>query len=150
MNAIDTEIKRISAQLEAKATSATKVAEKTAETLKAQGIALAKLEKYDVWFANKQAKTEADKLYAEVANNLQGAKDALAKMNENVQAKYGPAFDQNTTDLENAKVTLDKAVVDDLDATTANIAAAKGVLETIKNEIAATLKAAQEGNKVDE
>lgn len=150
LNAINTEIKSISAQLEANATSATKVAEKTAETLKAQGIALAKLEKYDVWFANKQAKTEADKLYAEVAKNLQGAKDALAKMNENVQAKYGPAFDQNTTDLENAKVTLDKAVVDDLDATTANIAAAKGVLETIKNEIAATLKAAQEANKVDE
>lgn len=150
LNAINTEIKSISAQLEANATSATKVAEKTAETLKAQGIALAKLEKYDVWFANKQAKTEADKLYAEVVNNLQGAKDALAKMNENVQAKYGPAFDQNTTDLENAKVTLDKAVVDDLDATTANIAAAKGVLETIKNEIAATLKAAQEANKVDE
>lgn len=150
LNAINTEIKSISAQLEANATSATQVAEKTAETLKAQGIALAKLEKYDVWFANKQAKTEADKLYAEVAKNLQGAKDALAKMNENVQAKYGPAFDQNTTDLENAKVTLDKAVVDDLDATTANIAAAKGVLETIKNEIAATLKAAQEANKVDE
>lgn len=150
LNAINTEIKSISAQLEADATSATKVAEKTAETLKAQGIALAKLEKYDVWFANKQAKTEADKLYAEVAKNLQGAKDALAKMNEKVQAKYGPAFDQNTTDLENAKVTLDKAVVDDLDATTANIAAAKGVLETIKNEIAATLKAAQEANKVDE
>lgn len=150
LNAINTEIKSISAQLEANATSATKVAEKTAEILKAQGIALAKLEKYDVWFANKQAKTEADKLYAEVAKNLQGAKDALAKMNENVQAKYGPAFDQNTTDLENAKVTLDKAVVDDLDATTANIAAAKGVLETIKNEIAATLKAAQEANKVDE
>lgn len=150
LNAINTEIKSISAQLEANATSATKVAEKTAETLKAQGIALAKLEKYDVWFANKQAKTEADKLYAEVAKNLQGAKDALAKMNENVQAKYGPAFDQNTTDLENAKVTLDKAVVDDLDATTANIAAAKGVLETIKNEIAATLKAAEEANKTDE
>lgn len=150
LNTINTEIKSISAQLEANATSATKVAEKTAETLKAQGIALAKLEKYDVWFANKQAKTEADKLYAEVANNLQGAKDALAKMNENVQAKYGPAFDQNTTDLENAKVTLDKAVVDDLDATTANIAAAKGVLETIKNEIAATLKAAEEANKTDE
>lgn len=150
LNAINTEIKSISAQLEANAISATKVAEKTAETLKAQGIALAKLEKYDVWFANKQAKTEADKLYAEVAKNLQGAKDALAKMNENVQAKYGPAFDQNTTDLENAKVTLDKAVVDDLDATTANIAAAKGVLETIKNEIAATLKAAEEANKTDE
>lgn len=150
LNAINTEIKSISAQLEANATSATQVAEKTAETLKAQGIALAKLEKYDVWFANKQAKTEADKLYAEVAKNLQGAKDALAKMNENVQAKYGPAFDQNTTDLENAKVTLDKAVVDDLDATTANIAAAKGVLETIKNEIAATLKAAEEANKTDE
>lgn len=150
LNAINTEIKSISAQLEANATSATKVAEKTAETLKAQGIALAKLEKYDVWFANKQAKTEADKLYAEVAKNLQGAKDALAKMNENVQAKYGPAFDQNTTDLENAKVTLDKAVVDDLDATTANIAAAKGVLETIKNEIAATLKAAEDANKTDE
>lgn len=150
LNAINTEIKSISAQLEANATSATKVAEKTAETLKAQGIALAKLEKYDVWFANKQAKTDADKLYAEVAKNLQGAKDALAKMNENVQAKYGPAFDQNTTDLENAKVTLDKAVVDDLDATTANIAAAKGVLETIKNEIAATLKAAEEANKTDE
>lgn len=150
LNAINTEIKTISAQLEANAISATKVAEKTAETLKAQGIALAKLEKYDVWFANKQAKTEADKLYAEVAKNLQGAKDALAKMNENVQAKYGPAFDQNTTDLENAKVTLDKAVVDDLDATTANIAAAKGVLETIKNEIAATLKAAEEANKTDE
>lgn len=150
LNAINTEIKSISAQLEANATSATKVAEKTAETLKAQDIALAKLEKYDVWFANKQAKTEADKLYAEVAKNLQGAKDALAKMNENVQAKYGPAFDQNTTDLENAKVTLDKAVVDDLDATTANIAAAKGVLETIKNEIAATLKAAEEANKTDE
>ena len=150
LNAINTEIKSISAQLEANATSATKVAEKTAETLKAQGIALAKLEKYDVWFANKQAKTEADKLYAEVAKNLQGAKDALAKMNENVQAKYGPAFEQNTTDLENAKVTLDKAVVDDLDATTANIAAAKGVLETIKNEIAATLKAAEDANKTDE
>lgn len=150
LNDINTVIKTISAKLEANATSATKVAEQTAETLKAQGIALAKLEKYDVWFANKQAKAEAEKLYAEVAKNLQGAKDALAKMNENVQAKYGPAFDQNTTDLENAKVTLDKAVVDDLDATTANIAAAKGVLETIKNEIAATLKAAEEANKTDE
>lgn len=150
LNDINTEIKTISAKLEANATSATKVAEQTAETLKAQGIALAQLEKYDVWFANKQAKAEAEKLYAEVAKNLQGAKDALAKMNENVQAKYGPAFDQNTTDLENAKVTLDKAVVDDLDATTANIAAAKGVLETIKNEIAATLKAAEEANKTDE
>lgn len=150
LNAINTKIKTISAKLEANATSATKVAEQTAETLKAQGIALAQLEKYDVWFANKQAKKEAENLYAEVAKNLQGAKDALAKMNENVQAKYGPAFDQNTTDLENAKVTLDKAVVDDLDATTANIAAAKGVLETIKNEIAATLKAAEEANKTDE
>lgn len=150
LNDINTEIKTISAKLEANATSATKVAEQTAETLKAQGIALAMLEKYDVWFANMQAKKEAEKLYAEVAKNLQGAKDALAKMNENVQAKYGPAFDQNTTDLENAKVTLDKAVVDDLDATTANIAAAKGVLETIKNEIAATLKAAEEANKTDE
>ena len=149
LDAVNTAVTEISADLENKATSATTVAEATAEKLAKQTEELKIIKNYPLYVANNKAYDEANKLHKEVSDALAAAKTAVEALKDNVKAEFMPqltAFDDKLA----AENTAMNAENDDWTAKAANLAAVKTTLEAYKTQIANVLKAAQEANKVDE
>lgn len=149
LDAVNTAVTEISADLEKKATSATTVAEATAEKLAKQTEELKIINNYPLYVANNKAYDEANKLHKEVSDALAAAKTAVEALKDNVKAEFMPqltAFDDKLA----AENTAMNAENDDWTAKAANLAAVKTNLEAYKTQIANVLKAAQEANKVDE
>lgn len=149
LDAVNTAVTEISADLEKKATSATTVAEATAEKLAKQTEELKIINNYPLYVANNKAYDEANKLHKEVSDALAAAKTAVEALKDNVKAEFMPqltAFDGKLA----AESTALNAKNEDWTAQASNLAAVKTNLEAYKTQIANVLKAAQEANKVDE
>lgn len=149
LDAVNTAVTEISADLEKKATSATTVAEATAEKLAKQTEELKIINNYPLYVANNKAYDEANKLHKEVSDALAAAKTAVEALKDNVKAEFMPqltAFDGKLA----AESTALNAKNEDWTAQASNLAAVKTNLEAYKTQIADILKAAQEANKVDE
>lgn len=149
LDAVNTAVTEISADLEKKATSATTVAEATAEKLAKQTEELKIINNYPLYVANNKAYDEANKLHKEVSDALAAAKTAVEALKDNVKAEFMPqltAFDDKLT----AESTALNTKKEDWTAQASNLAAVKTNLEAYKTQIADILKAAQEANKVDE
>ena len=149
LDAVNTAVTEISADLEKKATSATTVAEATAEKLAKQTEELKIINNYPLYVANNKAYDEANKLHKEVSDALAAAKTAVEALKDNVKAEFMPqltAFDGKLA----AESTALNTKNEDWTAQASNLAAVKTNLEAYKTQIADILKAAQEANKVDE
>lgn len=149
LDAVNTAVTEISTDLEKKATSATTVAEATAEKLAKQTEELKIINNYPLYVANNKAYDEANKLHKEVSDALAAAKTAVEALKDNVKAEFMPqltAFDGKLA----AESTALNAKNEDWTAQASNLAAVKTNLEAYKTQIANVLKAAQEANKVDE
>ena len=149
LDAVNTAVTEISADLEKKATSATTVAKATAEKLAKQTEELKIINNYPLYVANNKAYDEANKLHKEVSDALAAAKTAVEALKDNVKAEFMPqltAFDGKLA----AESTALNAKNEDWTAQASNLAAVKTNLEAYKTQIADILKAAQEANKVDE
>lgn len=149
LDAVNTAVTEISADLEKKATSATTVAEATAEKLAKQTEELKIINNYPLYVANNKAYDEANKLHKDVSDALAAAKTAVEALKDNVKAEFMPqltAFDGKLA----AESTALNAKNEDWTAQASNLAAVKTNLEAYKTQIADILKAAQEANKVDE
>lgn len=149
LDAVNTAVTEISADLEKKATSATTVAEATAEKLAKQTEELKIINNYPLYVANNKAYDEANKLHKDVSDALAAAKTAVEALKDNVKAEFMPqltAFDGKLA----AESTALNAKNEDWTAQASNLAAVKTNLEAYKTQIANVLKAAQEANKVDE
>lgn len=149
LDAVNTAVTEISADLEKKATSATTVAEATAEKLAKQAEELKIINNYPLYVANNKAYDEANKLHKEVSDALAAAKTAVEALKDNVKAEFMPqltAFDGKLA----AESTALNTKKEDWTAQASNLAAVKANLEAYKTQIANVLKAAQEANKVDE
>lgn len=149
LDAVNTAVTEISTDLEKKATSATTVAEATAEKLAKQTEELKIINNYPLYVANNKAYDEANKLHKEVSDALAAAKTAVEALKDNVKAEFMPqltAFDGKLA----AESTALNSKNEDWTAQASNLAAVKTNLEAYKTQIANVLKAAQEANKVDE
>lgn len=149
LDAVNTAVTEISTDLEKKATSATTVAEATAEKLAKQTEELKIINNYPLYVANNKAYDEANKLHKEVSDALAAAKTAVEALKDNVKAEFMPqltAFDGKLA----AESTALNAKDEDWKVQASNLAAVKTNLEAYKTQIANVLKAAQEANKVDE
>ena len=149
LDAVNTAVTEISTDLEKKATSATTVAEATAEKLAKQTEELKIINNYPLYVANNKAYDEANKLHKEVSDALAAAKTAVEALKDNVKAEFMPqltAFDDKLA----AESTALNDKKEDWTAQASNLAAVKTNLEAYKTQIANVLKAAQEANKVDE
>lgn len=149
LDAVNTAVAAISAELEKKATAATTVEKATAENLDKQTEELKIINNYPLYVANNKAYDEANKLHKEVSDALAAAKTTVEALKDNVKAEFMPqltAFDDKLA----AENTAMNAENDDWTAKAANLAAVKTNLEAYKTQIANVLKAAQEANKVDE
>ena len=149
LDAVNTAVAAISAELEKKATAATTVEKATAENLAKQTEELKIINNYPLYVANNKAYDEANKLHKEVSDALAAAKTAVEALKDNVKAEFMPqltAFDDKLA----AESTALNAKNEDWKAQASNLAAVKTTLEAYKTQIANILKAAQEANKVDE
>lgn len=149
LDAVNTAVTEISADLEKKATSATTVAEATAEKLAKQTEELKIINNYPLYVANNKAYDEANKLHKEVSDALAAAKTAVEALKDNVKAEFMPqltAFDGKLA----AESTALNTKKENWTEQASNLAAVKTNLEAYKTQIANVLKAAQEANKVDE
>lgn len=149
LDAVNTAVAAISAELEKKATAATTVEKATAENLDKQTEELKIINNYPLYVANNKAYDEANKLHKEVSDALAAAKTAVEALKDNVKAEFMPqltAFDDKLA----AESTALNAKNEDWTAQASNLAAVKTNLEAYKTQIANVLKAAQEANKVDE
>lgn len=149
LDAVNTAVAAISAELEKKATAARTVEKATAENLAKQTEELKIINNYPLYVANNKAYDEANKLHKEVSDALAAAKTAVEALKDNVKAEFMPqlaAFDGKLA----AESTALNAKNEDWTAQASNLAAVKTNLEAYKTQIANVLKAAQEANKVDE
>lgn len=149
LDAVNTAVAAISAELEKKATAARTVEKATAENLAKQTEELKIINNYPLYVANNKAYDEANKLHKEVSDALAAAKTAVEALKDNVKAEFMPqltAFDGKLA----AESTALNTKNEDWTAQASNLAAVKTNLEAYKTQIANVLKAAQEANKVDE
>ena len=147
LDSVNTAVSEISEKLEKNAVKASEL--DIENDLKVQKKELKIIKEYPLYFANKKAYDEANKLHKEVSDALAAAKTEVEALKDNVKAEFMPqltAFDDKLA----AENTAMNAENDDWTAKAANLAAVKTTLEAYKTQIANVLKAAQEANKVDE